>query len=333
MSARKLINYWISKDRSRFYTAAAVLFIIFYILGLLFGNYGMTEISARFKLAGFIGFVVLVTVYFVHKNLNAYYRFLELFKDTDHLPIKQISYVNSFCMTVFLIAAIIGILVTAYALEPLWRAIAEWFANRPVVEIPAEPMELNPMPTPPPMPSMQELAGEIQDPGPPPAWVAVLNALIEYGGMLLILVICFFALRKGAGKMLDFITRPRHFDEDEKVYLKPTLDILMHIAPPEAEEEQPKKGLRYFLSYEARIRRFYKKKILTGRKRLKCAGAPAEWASPRELEQSAGLDDAALHCLYEKARYSHMECTEGDWKVLENAARNADAADQRNGSV
>lgn len=318
---RKWFNYWISKDRSNAYAVLAVLFILLYLLGVFWVQYGDPESGARFKLAGFVGFLTLVIVYIVHKNLNAYYRFLDLFKDTDHMPLKQISYVNSFCMTVFLIAALVGIVVTAYAMEPLWRAVAEWFANRPVTEVPEMPIEYTPTPPPAPNPDMEALLGGAQNPGPPPAWVAVLTAIVEYGALLLLLFLCLFGIRKGAGKVWEFVTRPRHFDEDEKIYLKPTLDILAHLGAPEGEDDLPeKKGLRYFLSYEARIRRYYKKQILTGRKRQKCSGLPGEWASPRELERGAGLDDAVLHRLYEKARYSHMECTEDDWKVLENRA-------------
>ncbi len=325
---RKWFNYWISRDRTNFYGALAGFLVLFYLLGAFMVRYGAPESGARFKLAGFVGFLTLVVVYIVHKNLNSYYRFLDLFKDTDHMPLKQISYVNSFCMTVFLIAALIGIVVTAYAMEPLWRAIAEWFANRPVTEVPEMPIDYTPTPPPTPNPDMQALLGEVQNPGPPPAWVAVLSAIVEYGAMLLVLVLCFYGIRKGAGKVWEFVTRPRHFDEDEKIYLKPTLDILAHLSSPEPEQAPQKKGLRYFLSYEARIRRYYKKQILTGRKQQKCIGLPGEWASPRELEQSAGLEDAVLHRLYEKARYSHAECTEEDWRVLETSSvQSADPAD------
>ncbi len=317
MAVRKLYNYWISRDRTGFYSALALLFILFYIIGTFMANYGAPVLGARFQLAGFVCFVVLVVVYFVHKNLNAYYRFLDMFKDTDHLPQKQIAYVNSFCMTVFLIAAVIGIVVMAYAMEPLWQAIADWFANRPVIEVREAPQEFIPQPTQSAAPNFQEIFGEVEDPGPPPVWVSVLNAVAEIGGIVIVIALFFYAIRKCAGKMWDFVTRPRHFDEDEKIYLKPTLDILMHIAPPEADETQQKKGLKYFLSYEARIRRYYKKQILTGRKQQKCAGSPGVWAAPNELERGAGLDDATLHRLYEKARYSHMECTEEDWRILE----------------
>lgn len=317
---RKWFNYWISKDRTNFYGALAGFLILFYLLGAFMTRYGAPDTGARLKLASFVGFLCLVVIYIVHKNLSSYYRFLDLFQDTDHMPLKQISYVNSFCMTVFLIAALVGILVTAYAMEPLWRAIAEWFANRPVTAAKEAPIEYTPTPPPAPNPDMQAFLGEYQNPGPTPAWVSILSAIVEYGAMLLVLILCFYGIRKGAGKVWEFVTRPRHFDEDEKVYLKPTLDILAHMGSPEGQQSPSKTGLKYFLSYEARIRRYYKKQILTGRKRQKCSGLPGEWASPSELEEGAGLDDAMLHRLYEKARYSQAECTEEDWKVLENRA-------------
>ncbi len=316
MTVRKLLNYWISSDRNGFYSALAIFFVLFYLLGTLMESHGAPELGRRFQLAGFIGFILLVIVHFVHRNLNAYYHFLDMFKDTDHLPQKQIAYVNSFCMTVFLIAAAAGIVVMAYAMEPLWHAIAEWFASLPAVEAeqpPQEPIIPQAMPA---EPNMQELLGNYSEAGPTPVWVTVLNAVLEIGGLILVIVLLFYAIRKGAGKMWEFLTRPRHFDEDEKIYLKPTLDLLTNINPPESEEERPKKGLRYLMSYEARIRRYYKKQILTGRKQQNRTQPPAQWASPAELEQSAMLEDETLHRLYEKARYSPEECTEEDWNLL-----------------
>ncbi len=317
MAIRKLFNYWISKDRGNFYFALAVLFSLAYLFGTWMQSSGAPELGRRFRLAGFVGFLVLVVVYFVHRNLNAYYDFLEMFKDTDHLPQKQIAYVNSFCMTVFLIAAVILLIVMVFTFEPLWQAISEWFANRPKLEVAQEiPQEYIPLPTP-TAPNLQALLGEPEAPAPTPAWVSILNQLSEILAIGLLIFGIIYVIRHGAEGVWDFITRPRHFDEDEKIYLKPSLDMLAHLAPPEAEEAQQKKGLKYFLSYEARIRRHYKKQILTGRKQQHFTETPGEWSSPSELEQDAGLDDATLHRLYEKARYSYEECTEDDWKTLD----------------
>ncbi len=312
MFIRKLFNYWISKERSGFYTFLALVCAVSYWLGSMIGT-GSPLLAGRLKLGSFLGFLVLAVMFFVHKNLNSYYEFLGLFKDTDHLPQKQIAFVNSFCMTVFLIAAVIGILIAAFTTEPLWDAVADWFSRRPRIEITEEvPPETEPYVPEPSMetPDFRTLLGE---PAETPGWVEVLNNITEIAAAFITLAVIFITLRHMSNRVWTYITKPRLTDEDEKIYLKPTLDLPLEFRPGEGEDGQ-KKGLRHFLSYTARLRRYYKKQILKGRRRQHIVPDPPEWASPRELEQSAAIDNAVLHSLYEKARYSGQECTEEDWR-------------------
>ncbi len=312
MFIRKLINYWISRERSGFYTFLAIVCIGSYWLGIMIGN-SSPLLSWRLKLGGFLGFLALAVLFFIHRNLNSYYEFLGMFKDTDHLPQKQISFVNSFCMTVFLIAALAAILIAAFATQPLWDAISDWYSRRPRAEIVREiPVETEPYVPEPRVehPDLQALLGQ---PVETPDWVKVLNNVTELAAAFITLAAIFIALRHMSNRVWTYITKPRLTDEDEKIYLKPTLDLPLEFRPGEGEDGQ-KKGLRYYLSYTARLRRYYKKQILKGRRQQRIGDAPPEWASPRELEQSAALDNAVLHALYEKARYSGQECTEEDWR-------------------
>ncbi len=312
MVIRKWFNYWISKDRSGFFTFLAVTLAIVYASGVVLRQIGQTGTASRLQLAAFAGFLLLAVFFFVHKNLHAYYDFLDLFRNTDHLPQKQISYVNSFCMTLFLICAVVGTVGLAFALEPLWRAIAEWFANRPVVTPEETQPETIPAPLPDMAPNLQELLGEG---APTPAWVNILSDLAEKLAIVLIIVAGLYLIRQIGRGIWGFITRPRRFDEDEKIYLKPALDMPLQPKSRTAGEKK-ESGVRYYLSYTARIRRHYRKRILESRRLKKQTGAPPEWASPLELEQAAGISDDSLHLLYEKARYSREECTEEDWRAL-----------------
>ncbi|MEG1427846.1 MAG: hypothetical protein RSC76_09180 [Oscillospiraceae bacterium] len=60
-------------------------------------------------------------------------------------------------------------------------------------------------------------------------------------------------------------------------------------------------------SFNAAVRRKYVKAVRHTKK-----SAPQPWQSPKEIEESAGISDAALHALYEKARYSQEGCTKKD---------------------
>ncbi len=326
MFMRKFVNYWISRPRDGFYVFLAVCFAVLYAAGVTIARYDRPEMSVLLKRIGFIGFLALAVLVFIHKNLNAFYEFLRMFKDTDHLPQKQISYVNSFCMTVFLIAAVILIAAAAAAAGPLWQIISAWFSGLPRASA-------SPRPEPEPVrggdtmtPNLAELLG---DGGPAPAWVKLLDAVFEKLGFLLIAAAALFLLWHIGKSLWGFLTRPRHFDEDEKIYLKPTLNMQLNIKP--RDREGGPDGLRYHLSYNARIRRHYRREILSGRKKQKQNGAPPPWAAPAELESTSGLDDELLHNLYEKARYSREGCGEEDWNRI-TAARKTEGPESRSPS-
>lgn len=311
MVVRKLFNYWISKSRSGFFSFAAFCLGAAYLVGFMMMHYEMQEMSVLLRRIAFIGFLILAVLFLIHQNLNAFYDFLNLFKDTDHLPQKQISYVNSFCMTVFLGISMIGSLILVYATEPVWQAIYDWITSRPEMSL-SEPI------IPETMGGGMDLEqlSKLMDAGPKaPEWFKYIWQALDIVMFVLFWVFVIFALRAMLRSIWGFIIKPRHFDEDEKIYLKPTLN--MPFGGNETDSDAKKdSGLRYLVSADARIRRHYKKTILTGRKQKSQASAPPEWASPTELEQSAAVDDQTLHRLYEKARYSREECTEEEWKRL-----------------
>lgn len=309
MVTRKLFNYWISKQRSGFYTFIAAALVLCYFAGAVLIQYELPDQGMTVKRIAFIGALILAVVVLIHMNLNAYYQFLGLFQDTDHLPQKQISYVNSFCMTVFLMATVIGMFLLVAATEPVWQAIADWWANKPPVETSMElPEEL--MPTDGAMmPDLEELFGEAAPPSP---FAEALSRLAEIIGYVLIIVFCILFFKSFGQAIWRFLTKPRHFDDDEKIYLKPTLNMPLPSVIPQTADK-PESGLRYMLSYTARIRRHYKKEILDRRKQQNVSGALPVWASPQELEDTFRISNRTLHQLYEKARYSQRECTEEDW--------------------
>ena len=51
----------------------------------------------------------------------------------------------------------------------------------------------------------------------------------------------------------------------------------------------------------------------------KTAGILPRWASPSELEETCGMNQPALHELYEKARYGNVPCTREDLEQLKKS--------------
>ena len=123
--------------------------------------------------------------------------------------------------------------------------------------------------------------------------------------VLLLSLLTVLVLRQIAQSIWTFFTKPRHFDDDEKIYLKPSLHL---------DTETAKTGFRPAIAFlpvrtpGEKIRRLYRQRILKHFSQ-KTAGILPRWASPSELEETCGMDQPALHELYEKARYGNVPCT------------------------
>ena len=295
------------KKRDGFYLFLAFLLAAVYVAGRLIENYGYDSQSAILKSASFTGFLFLAVMVLIHLNLHASHEFLKLFRNQDHFPQKQMEHVNSFCMTVFLGITLFFMTALSLLLEPLWPVIRQWFASlkHPVQPQPPVPEEIGPAPS-----ETFDLSAVFGEPAPPPAWMKIVDRLFTVIGYALIAAIGLFLLRAMFLSIWNWITRPRQFDDDEKIYLKPTLSMA-----GEKASEPREKEFFYFLSYNGRIRRYYRKKILIQQKKQKKTVPPA-WASPAELEKTSGIEDQTLHQIYEKARYSRQGGDEADWKRL-----------------
>lgn len=86
-------------------------------------------------------------------------------------------------------------------------------------------------------------------------------------------------------------------------------DVVQYLrGPQEKPEEAPRRKRQrprlWDRSPNAQVRRKYRRAVLQASKE-----PPPVWAAPREIEEGAGLRDAQLHQLYEKARYSREGCT------------------------
>lgn len=307
MTIRKILNYWFMKKRDGFYLFLALLLAAAYVASIFIEHYGYDSQASILKSASFVGFLFLAVIVLIHLNLHASHEFLKLFQNEDHFPQKQIEHVNSFCMTVFLGITLFSMAGLSLLLEPLWPVIRQWFASRkhPVQLQPPVPEEIGMIPS-----EAFNFSAVFGEPAPPPAWMKIVDQLFTVIGYALIAAIGLFLLRTMFLSIWNWITRPRQFDDDEKIYLKPTLSMA-----GEKASEPREKEFFYFLSYNGRIRRYYRKKILIQQKKQKKSVPPA-WASPAELEKASGIEDQTLHQVYEKARYSRQGGNESDWKCI-----------------
>lgn len=295
------------KKRDGFYLFLALLLAAAYVAGILTEHYGYDSQSAALKSASFTGFLFLAVIVLIHLNLHASHEFLKLFQNQDHFPKKQMEHVNSFCMTVFLGITLFFMTGLSLLLEPLWPVIRQWFAS---LNHPAQPQspvleELRPAPS-----EAIDYSAVFGEPAPPSAWMKIVDQLFTVIWYVLLAAIALLLLRNMFLSIWNWITRPRQFDDDEKIYLKPTLSMA-----GEKASEPREKEFFYFLSYNGKIRRYYRKKILIQQKKQKKSVPPA-WASPAELEKASGIEDQTLHQVYEKARYSRQGGNESDWKCL-----------------
>ena len=307
MTIRKLLNYWFGKKRDGFYLFLAFLLAAAYAAGVWVGNYGYVSWSAIIKYASFAGFLLLTVAVLIHLNLYASHEFLKLFQNQSHFPRKQMQHVNSFCMTVFLGITLFSMTGLSLLTEPLWPMIRQWLSSlkhhsEPRPPVPAEAIR--------PSSSAPDFSALFGEPAAPPVWMEIVDQAFTVIGYILIGAIALLLVRTVFLSIWNWITRPRYFDDDEKIYLKPTLSM----AGEKAAESRPE-GLFYFLSYNGRIRRYYRKKILAGQNKRKKTAPPA-WASPMELEEKSGIQAPTLHRIYEKARYSRQGADEADWKFL-----------------
>lgn len=307
MIIRKLLNYWFSKKRDSFYLFFLILFMGMYAAGYGMNLYDLPSMAWKWKTAGFLGFLLTVTFLLIHMNLYAGHEFLRIFENQAHIPKKQIQHVNSFCITVFLCATLMAMIGLSFLLEPLWPAIAAWFLSLSASAPPPKQPETFQSASA-PGPDFAALLGEA---APPPEWMKIVDRILNLAGYLLILLLCLVLLRTLLVHVWRWITKPRHFDDDEKIYLKPTLFLNSQNKPI-----QKGRGLSYYLSYSGKIRRFYRNKILSSSRRTRKKSPLPAWASPEELEKASGIKDQTLHQIYEKTRYGQQGGSESDWKTL-----------------
>lgn len=309
MIIRKFTNYWIGRRHDGLHIFWGTVCALLYLAGWLLEEQG----GAVLKRAGTAGLFVLMLAVLLHVSLHGFSQFLDRVKDEGQIPRRQIEQVASLCLTVFLLAAAVGMAGAAWGGERAWQAAASWLEEH-----------LEPVPAPSMEEAFADLGTGMGESGvnpfaelaePVPEWVQAADRLLEVLGAAVLILLAAAVVVQLICSVWRFLIRPRNWDTDEKIYLRPALFSGVEKAAEGTGALGEGDGVfgrfRLRATYAQRIRRQYRKEIRAGL--TKNRKVPEIWASPQELEEAAGCRKPALHKAYEKARYSGRTCDEKDW--------------------
>ncbi len=223
-----------------------------------------------------------------YENRKAFLKYLKENQTLHRFPGKRLKKQNRNVMLL-----VSGLLV-------VFMAVGFFFAPKSLKFRKAVPVEGEPE-----VWEMETMGGNF-DPGAflqteeqePPIWLVVLGELfyriVMIGGAVFLVILVFQSARRILlGYQRGFSKRTILLPDQEE-------DVMERIRPSVGVF---RKRLGKKTAAEL-IRKYYKKRIRTASKTT-----PRLSAAPSEVEEEAGIRDAELHFLYEKARYSREECS------------------------
>lgn len=299
MTRFRIVNWWIAKKLDSLHLALAMFGISVSIAGQLAG-------IPYFLSGGFWFLLILALVHLIHDNLHQFGEYLNSYGKIDRLPLGQMKQVNRFFLMLFLL---VFLLVVFFGMFLPWREIGEllWKPVRMLLtwlvqflqgtkEMEVKPEQGG---------GMAEILSHLPV-SPTSVFAQILEAAVYLAFYVFLVFMAVRLLVLGIQKAAEYISR-FHFDEDEKVFLKP--EVL-------AEGLKKKKGTGIWKtrlsllnqSSNVRIRRIYRGYI---QNRLP-ENSSLPYLTPAQLEQRAGLKTEqideekkqAFHQIYEQARYS-----------------------------
>jgi succinate dehydrogenase hydrophobic anchor subunit len=302
--ARKLWHHWLSGNRTGFHLALGCVCAGIYALAGLIGSSVENFVwKGPMQVVGFAGLFVTLLLVLLHANLHGSNRFLQMFEDTGHLPVRQMTAVCTFCMILFLAVSSVVMGGCSVVLPMLWRAFCRWLAGRRVYVDPEAAANIVPdMDN--RTPELAAIAGEVKE---TPFWVRAVEQMIFLAGYVMITVIVIFLFWQLACALYRRFSRPVQWDDDVRISLRPDGENA------EIEKTVQERTLlrrlkqRMVFSRDPReqVREQYRRAVRGGVKRQRGKIDPANLrsAAPEELERIADISDQGLHDCYEKARY------------------------------
>lgn len=220
-------------------------------------------------------------------------RYLSLNRDVAGVPVKRIVRTSGLAVLGMLLLAGVLLLPSLmgesryFRIDPQTKKVQVQATTESVVmEAPDLPEEL------------RELVGESSGFQIPPiiSWLfmAVVGVVVAIG----IFYGVYLILRNFRGTFVDH------------------RDVVQYLRGPEDQEERSSDKKRKRPSFwdrspNAQVRRRYRRAVERMAKE-----APPVWAAPEEIEAKVGLQNAELHGLYEKARYSREGCSAQEIREL-----------------
>ena len=290
----KHMECWIRKPEF----AVLALFLVIYILA------GRTDSNfLRFYACYEAGIYYLMISYY--ENAMEMDGFMRIHANLDRFPEKRLvknnrrmMWIQAGCVAAAMFAApFLGIDQLFYGIGNLLKKILVWILKGFKTEESTQSMGGETV-----QESQLILPGEAYE---KPAWMEILSKFFEVLAYLFVLAVFVFILYKILKKLyemyLQFGTRTEeNGDKVERIQVTSTHE--------KTERNKVKKeNLFWDRSINARIRKFYKKRI---QKEMKEKVNPA-W-TPQEIERHVDMQEkekAILHAHYEKARYSKADCT------------------------
>lgn len=276
-----------------------LLFLVVYFTGMYFHseflkNYAVFCAGSYFILCNF------------HRNLTEMEIFVQTHASLERLPVKKLGrtnqmmmwFLSGFTVIMMLLSPFLGMDHVLTAAGRILRALLQWLLNLIPQGTPGDPAQQQAAQQ---MMMSSDVGEEI------PRWLEIIYRFLDILGfcilICMILGVIFLFLRKLYQYYCQF------YQETEENGDK----IERLIAPPMGETrrktgQKRKERLFWDFSWDARIRKHYKKQIWRA---YRGETVPME-RTPRELEEMLELDSGqreVLHRCYEKARYAKEECT------------------------
>ncbi len=320
---KKLLKHWIAKKSSTLHLAVGTGFAGMYLLGWLAGSSaGGSRFPGFLRLIGFMGLFATLLLALFHAGIYGSNRFLVHFRETSHLPARQLNQVCMFCMAFFLPASAALMVGSAMLLPKAAAAITSWFAARQTRVDPGAAASL--------LPDAGKLSqgqpAALPDIRPMPAWAGMLEELIFFFAYVMAvgIVLCFIS--RLTLRLYRGFCRAVQWDDDVRISLRPGMHVPGEGEETSGENPAPRRFKKPYGTSRPgeKVRRTYRRRIRhglasaghVGKNGLPLCPSSYAWATPTELESLASVDDPDLHQAYEKVRYGSGTCI--DHEVLES---------------
>ncbi len=263
-------------------------------------------------------------LYFVSSYLKSYLRFLAVNKSsTGHIPEKEI-FISGSRLVILFSALAMGALFLVSHFE--WLQAILRFLKKIIVLLLRFLFSLLPEGNSQPVPS--DIGGPVLGDGfelPPPGDSFFLWTVLEVLAVSAFLIFAFSALYKALKRLVAFVLkRMAYHPSKEESSAGKVIDVREKCSEEKKTGKSEKTAFWKTFTPAERIRKLYRKHILAAR-RMKnlIPGSRGDQSLEGMTARDWGklLEEPDMPVIYEKARYSHAECTAEDLRHMREACK------------